>query len=282
MSEIAVRLDRIQLLAWPGREPPKMHGFVLKWDHWVRRQTTVCTYARSRCSQSLTNDAKVFWQYQPLKGWLKPWKISIVSDDLRGLSRHEIERVLKHCQFYRLLLVEVAIDFCPSTGVNRQFIRSHAVFGKSHRCARRKKHELYYGSRKSDKLVRCYEKLEVGAYRVELELHSGLLGRHSISVPDDLVRLPELVPKHFQLVDLDWNQLRRYLAKKIGDRSDGVIAAARRRTTSILRLQRYLRRKGVFNTHRFLVTRTINKDVSRALNKWIRKFNSEEPWADTK
>jgi len=146
-----------------------------------------------------------------------------------------------------------------------------------------KKVDLYYGSRKSDKLVRCYDKREVGAYRVELELHSGLLRRHSIVGLDDLARLPELIcPKHLQFVDLEWNRLARHLAKKIGDRSDVVIAGARRRTDSILRLQRYLRRKGIFNTHRFLVLRAINEDVKRALDKWTRRFNREEPWADTK
>lgn len=148
---------------------------------------------------------------------------------------------------------------------------------------RRKKIDLYYGSRKSDKLVRCYRKPEVGAYRVELELHSGLLRHHGIVELDDLVRLPEvLCPKHLQLVDFAWNRLAGHLAKKIGDRSDDVIAGARRRRTSILRLQQYLRRKGVFNTHRFLMPRAINKDVIRALYKWIRRFNRGEPWAGTK
>jgi hypothetical protein len=141
---------------------------------------------------------------------------------------------------------------------------------------RRKKVDLYYGSRKSGKLVRCYEKPEVGAYRVELELHSGLLRRHEISGIDDLARLLDVIcPKHLQFVDFDWTHLGRHLANKIGNKSDGVIAAARRRTGSLLRLQHYLRRKGVFNTHRFLVPRAINKDVWRALSKWTRQFNGE-------
>jgi len=283
-SDVTVRLDRVQIVssALPGDSPPKtLRGFKRTRDCFVRRQTTTSTYARARHYRSLANGTRIYWQYRRLKSWLMPWKVTIVSDDLSGLSRDEIERVLNYCRFHRLLLVEVAIDFSPSTGVNRRFIRSHAVFGKSHRDPREGISDLYYGSRKSDKLVRCYEKPEVGAYRVELELHSGFLGRNSISQLDDLVRIPVLVcPKHFQLVDLDWNQLRRHLEKKIGDRSDSIIAAAQRRTPSILRLKRYLRRKSIFNVHRFLVPRTINKDVSRALNKWIRKFN-EEPWAYT-
>lgn len=81
---------------------------------------------------------------------------------------------------------------------------------------RRKKVDLYYGSRKSDKLVRCYKKREVGAYRVEPELHSGLLRRYGIIELDDVVRLPDvLCPKQLQFVDFNWNQLARHLAKKI-------------------------------------------------------------------
>ena len=272
-----VSLDDLSPGEEPGLAAQSADGFTLEWDHLVRRQTTVCTYARCRCFRSLTNGAKVFLQYQPLKGWLKPWKVTLVSDDASGLSRDEIKRVLKYCKSYRLLLVEVAIDFSSSMGINKKFIRSHAVFGKSRRRAYTKENDLYYGGRKADKLIRCYEKPKVGAYRVELELHSGLLRRHSISALDDLVRLPALVcPKHLQLVDLDWSRLRRHLANKIGSSSDGVIAAARRRRTSLSRLRQYLRRKGVANTHRFLVPRTMNKDVSRALKEWVRGFDGEQ------
>jgi hypothetical protein len=140
----------------------------------------------------------------------------------------------------------------------------------------RKKVDLYYGSRKSDKFVRCYKKPKVKAYRAELELHSGLLRLLGIVELDDLVRLPEhICPKHFNLVDFDWDQLRRYLARKLGGKGDSVLARARRRSRSILRLQRYLRRKGVLNTHRFLVHLTINNDIRRALDKWARKFDRE-------
>jgi hypothetical protein len=277
MKHINVQLDRVQISssAPTGQKPPLLKGYVIVRDCFVRCQTTTTTYGRCRHYNSLTNNSKIYWQYMRQKGWLKPWKITIVADDKTGLSRDEIERVLRHCRSYQFLTVEIAIDFSPSTGVNKQYIRRHAVFGKSRRRAA-KRNRLRYGSRKSDKLVRCYEKVELGAYRVEPEVHSGLLRRNSISVLGDLVRLPELLcPKHFNLVDFDWDRLRRHLANKMRSSSDGVLAGARRRRTSILRLQRYLRRRGVFNTHRFLVQRTMNKDVTRALNQWAQKFNRE-------
>lgn len=141
---------------------------------------------------------------------------------------------------------------------------------------RREKVDLYYGTRKSGKFIRCYEKPKVDAFRVELELHSGFLRHHSISVLEDLALLPELLcPKHLQFVDLDWVDLGQHLQRKMGIKSGVVIGGARRRTDSISRLQRYLRKRGVFNTHRFLKPRSVNKDVRRALNKWIGTFNSE-------
>jgi hypothetical protein len=128
-----VRIDRVQLVSWapPGLKPPELDGFEIVCDSFVRCQTTTPTYARRRQYQSLTNDTKIFWQYQRLKAWLKPWKITIVADDATGLSYDEAEKVLNHCRHYLFLIVEIAVDFRPSTGVDEWFIRQHAVFGKS-------------------------------------------------------------------------------------------------------------------------------------------------------
>jgi hypothetical protein len=134
---VCVRLDRLQLRSWapPGRKPPKLDGFRIVRDSFVRCQTTTATYARVRQYQSLSNDTKIFWQYQRLKGWLKQWKVTIVADDESGLSYEEVKKVLKHCRHYSFLTVEIAIDFIPSAGVTMRFVRQHAVFGKSRRRA---------------------------------------------------------------------------------------------------------------------------------------------------
>lgn len=132
---MVVRLDRVQFGAEVprGRTPPMVKGFLVVKDTFVRSQTTTSTYARCRQLRSLTNDTKIYWQYCRQKGWLQPWKITMVADDHTGLSRNEIEAVLRHCRSYRFLIIELAVDFSPLTGVNRQFVRRHAVFGKSRR-----------------------------------------------------------------------------------------------------------------------------------------------------
>jgi len=132
-----VRLDRLQVVSWapPGHKPPSLDGFVVTRDSFVRSQTTTSTYARCCQYKSVTDDTKIYWQYSRRKGWLKPWKITIVADDSTGLSRDQIERVLDHCRFYRFLTIEVALDFGPQSAVNREFVKRHAQFGKSRRRA---------------------------------------------------------------------------------------------------------------------------------------------------
>ena len=130
---VRAQIDRVQLISWApkGQKPPTLRDFVVIRDSFVRCQTTTATYARCRQYKSVKDDAKIYWQYNSQKGWLWPWKITIVADDKTGLSYEEIERVLRRCRVYRFLTVEIAIDFSPSTGITRQFIRQHAVFGKS-------------------------------------------------------------------------------------------------------------------------------------------------------
>jgi hypothetical protein len=137
--DIHVQVDRVQIVSWApsGRKPPDLRGFKVTRDSFVRSQTNIKTYARCRHYQSMRNDAKIYWQYQRQKAWLKPWKITIVADDKTGLSYEQIEKVLAYCRHYRFLIIEVAIDFSPSTGVDRGFVRRHAIFGKSRRAQTR-------------------------------------------------------------------------------------------------------------------------------------------------
>ncbi|MGA7503068.1 MAG: hypothetical protein WA859_22430 [Candidatus Sulfotelmatobacter sp.] len=133
-------MDRVQILSWApqGRKPPLLKGYKVVRDCFVRCQTTTPTYARSRQYQSATDDTKIFWQYQRRNSWLKPWKITVVADDATGLSYEQLQTVLKHCIHYRFLTIEIAVDFSPTIGMNRRFVRQHAVFGKSRRYAKRR------------------------------------------------------------------------------------------------------------------------------------------------
>jgi hypothetical protein len=140
MGAINVQLDRVQILSWAprGRKPPRLKGYKVFRDSFVRRQTTTATYARVCQFHSTTDGTKIYWQYQRLKGWLKPWKITVVADDSTGLSYEQLHAVLKYCRFYRFLTIEIAVDFCSSARIDKRFVRQHALFGKSRRHANKK------------------------------------------------------------------------------------------------------------------------------------------------
>ena len=135
---------------------------------------------------------------------------------------------------------------------------------------------LYYGGRKSDKFVRCYEKDELAVFRVELELHSGLLRQHSVSTLADFRFLPGLIyPKHLLFVEVDWKRLEQYLAKRFGTHGSHILAGAREREVSLQRVRKYLTSRGVVNVHRFLMPLAMNEKVVAALNKFARTFGKQ-------
>jgi len=135
----------------------------------------------------------------------------------------------------------------------------------------------YYGSRKSGKLIRFYEKKELNVFRIEGEFHSSLLRRHRIDDEQDLVDVTRaFYPAHLRFVEMDWQKLARYLKKKKGNEAEErILRRAQQRAASIRRVTRYLRRKGVTNVHRFYRSLAINKDIERALEDWATQFEDE-------
>jgi hypothetical protein len=192
--------------------------------------------------------------------------------------------VLKHCRFYRFVLAELAIDFGPRSDVDGAFVRRHALFGKSRRRTDRGgPGQLRYGSRKSGKLVRCYWKSQVNAFRVELEIHSQLLKRHRIEVAEDLAGVIDVIrPKHLRFVRLDWKRLEAHLERRFSPKHQWRIRKARALASrSLQKTFRFLRGQGVHNVHRFTREMRINRAVENALFRWSEDFRKELSWRCT-
>ena len=282
MQGMTVRLDRIQGSSWapPGLSPPSLlEGYKRVKDSFVRCQTSKPTYARRREYRSKTDGKSVFWQYQRRQGFLRPWKVNIYADDRKGLSYEDVAQILRFCHRWRFRSVEVAVDFAPPLGVNSEFVRKYAKFGKCKRRYDLEKHAKgmrYWGSRKGEKFVRCYDKHGLGIYRVEVQLNGGLLRGNGIFNLEHLVNLPDVVfPNHFQFVKVEWSGLRRFLVKKLGNDGRKLYVRSRNRFSSLARLRRQLKKHGVVNIHRFLVPLRINKYTRRALCEWARRFRKE-------
>jgi hypothetical protein len=271
-----VKFDRFQVLAQlpVGARPPEISGYQVVRDSFVRSQTTTQTYARVRELLNPTSGTQIFIQYHPALPGLSPFKLTLVSDDRKTMPLEEIRRILGRFTRHRFSLVEVAWDFQPTSGIDLCFVRRCALFGKSRRNISR----LYalsalYGSRKGQKLVRCYSKKELNSFRVELELHSAWLRRYGISQLEDLRKLPaSLFPNHFRFVDLDWKRLEKCLLHR-GLQAAQIIEEAKQKSDSIHGVLWFLRRSaGVNNAHRFLVDGYGNQTIQESLKKWSQQF----------
>jgi hypothetical protein len=283
---VVARLDRLRVISWAKRywKLRPIPGFRVVRDTRVKPQGKSPTYERVRELASLTSGTEIWWQYRRRRAWLKEWRITWVADDQKGIQPAEILQILKGCRYFRFVLVEFALDFDPDSGVNRRFVKRHGRFGKSHRRKDRGgPGQLRYGSRKSGKLVRCYWKKEVNAFRVELELHGRILakGRHPkhrnynmADVPNTI--LPDHVRDHVRFVRFDWNVLERYLIERFGDEGHSILEKARVKARISLRfVTRFLQKREVPNIHRFLVPMRINAAVDEAITRWAVRFQSE-------
>ena len=260
------KADRIRWDSWSkrGMLVPKVKGFKIVRDiklRWRAGKPTI--YARVRELLSKHSATKAYWQYERRKAWVKQWRVTLIADDLRGVTAHEAWSFCKQLRFFKLLLFELALDFPPDSGIDAGFVQRHGLFGKSRfRPDRGGAGQLRFGSRFSGKLVRCYEKTTVNAFRVEIELHSSLLPRPRRNNLREVteVRWGELadaafsiLPGHCRFVELRFNALGRHLRQRFGERGDVLLERTRSLSNESLHSALgYLRRKGVHNPHRFL------------------------------
>jgi hypothetical protein len=272
-----VRLDRLSFTGiGSSKVPKKIGGFRMLRDFRPRTQGKVVTYGRVRTFCGTSNSALLSLQYKPVLPWLAPWRFTLIADDEDGLSPDEVESVIAQCSSHKPSMVELAFDFDQHSVVNRRFVLQHGRFGKTQRRKDRGgSGNLRYGSRRSPKLVRAYVKVGLGAFRVELEIHSGLLRKFGISSGYELGRLAaKLVPVHLQFLGFRWDSLRAYLIRKFGPLDGGqILEEVRDRAESSLHnATRYLTHRGVPNTHRFLGPLRANRRIRTALRRWAKKF----------
>lgn len=270
-----VKLDRYAFIADARRGGliSAIEGYEVAADFRPRHQGTA-SYARVRRFRSSENSSEIRVQYKPLHPWCRSLRVTLIADDATGITRAERDAVLKTCLNPSSSTIELAFDFPDGSGIDHDFVRQHARFGKSwRRHDRGGKGQLRYGDRRSPKLIRCYWKRNLDCYRIELELHSALLRRIGVSDISEFGRLYTIVPSHFSFVTISWKRLERYLRKKFGRDAQVLLEEARTRAERSLRLALgFLRRSGISNPHRFLVPLQLNREIKMALRKWLAGF----------
>jgi hypothetical protein len=278
------RLDRLVFVCprieperWEERTKVPIHptvpGFRITGDRFVRTKAKITTYRRVRSLVNPKTGTQLFIQYQRAHGFLKPVRVTVVGSDATGILLPDLNRIGDAYGDLLIRTVEIAFDFAPASGVDLEYVRKHALFGKSQPANTGKfPDRLRYGARETNKLVRGYAKSEVGVFRVELELHSGWPG-----LPETDCHLHEtgLAANDFRFVYVRWRALDAHLASE-GARGNRIAAEARLRYRSIHELLRYLRSVGVKNAHRFVRTSKKDVEIREAFEVWRNSVSPRE------
>jgi hypothetical protein len=272
------RLDRMRFSAKPRRGPeiPAIKGFRVLQDFRPKSQGKIASYARVKKLISETTSCAINVQYKPLQPWLKACIVTVIGDDALGITPEEVERIVVGFRNIQLCLVELALDFDRELGIDRQYVRRFARFGKSRqRDDRGGPEQVRFGSRGSTKVVRCYAKKQLDAYRIELEVHRELLRKFGVNKCQDLyIVASNVFPSHVDFVGVRWGRLARTLTRRFGPKGAEILRETRRRRDelSLRDALRFLAEKGVPNPHRFLKRLEINEDVRAALRRWAKQF----------
>lgn len=273
LNRISVKVDRVQFVGQSkGSSVPALPGFRVVSDFRAKKQTSILTYQRIRWLRNAKTKTKVLIHYQPACPWLAPQKLTVFPEDSSGATFQELKAILRVLGRPRLHLIELALDFSTCSGVDKDFIRRCALFGKS-----RPIRLGQQGSRRSAKFVRYYYKRGINAFRVELQLQSAWLRLGGINRLEDFANLPALiVPRHLRFVHLHEETLANHLRRR-GLPVQRILSRAKAHAASIHEVQAYLRKEvGIHNPHRFLRSIRPTNAVLAALKIWAKEWQEEE------
>lgn len=276
--DCVVKLDRLQVECRedprPGlRELPgyKRGHSVYPRMHYNDRELG---YAWAQWFQRTRSGTKFNIEGQPRRGYLSPWRVTLVADDSTGLTGKQVRAVLKVIPDFKLTLVEIAFDFAIQPEQRGLLMRS-VLFGKS-RPARIYRGTHYWGTRKGAKLVRAYWKN--GKFRIELELHARFLRYYGIESISDFSKLATLLPHtHLWFARLQTEKLHGYLQRR-GYRPAEIArigSELARFCTNLFSLAYGIRLEAEMqNARRVLVPVWLNRIVRDAADKWARSWQT--------
>ena len=223
---------------------------------------------------------EIIVESSPNAAWLPKFRITIIPRDTTGLLFEDLRFILELIPEFKLVLIEIALDFPLHSIIDTSFVRQHMLCGKTWmRVGGTAVHERW-GSARSSKVVRGYLKVEASAFRIELQLHARFLRKHQINHACDFSKLATILSgPHIYFAALDGNKLRQYLQRssfphKTKTAILKTVAENRKSLWSTLRL---LRRKWRFaNVRRLLIPLTeMNGIVIAALNQWATQWEKQ-------
>jgi hypothetical protein len=215
----------------------------------------------------------------PNARWLPRFRTTIVPQDPTGLRLEDLSYVLELIPEFKLVLVEVALDFPLASVVDTAFVRERLLCGKTRmRVGGTALHERW-GSARSAKVVRAYVKFEASSFRIELQLNARFLRKHGINHASDFQKLATILPgNHIYFASLDNQKLREHLRRSSlpHKTKTEILRTVTTNQKSLWTTLRLLRRKWHFvNVRRLLrPDQEMNRIVLSALNKWAEQWQT--------
>lgn len=229
-------------------------------------------YARAHWFKRYGSEMKFCVELEPREHYLAPYSVSLFADDNTRLLPEEVFAIRELMPGAKLTLAEVAIDFVLVGEVNRAFVRGHGVFGKSQRDISNKNPTVdRWGTKKSGKCIKSYEKFGNAAYRVEARMRRRFMKPAGIDDVYDFHKFGDLLPGHHILfAQIDENKLIRALRRtRTATETVQIMKQVLALKGGLTNQLEYLRQNaGLKNTRRLLNPHRINGSIRGAFNAW--------------
>ena len=265
LTAIAVSLQA--LCSIPGYRAKKTKSL---WQQLYREVTRILGTGSIR---------EIIIESGPNVGWLPKFRITVIPRDSTGLLFEDLRLILELLPQFKIVLLEVALDFPLQSAVDTIFVREHMLCGKTWmRVGGTALHERW-GTARSSKVVRAYAKFEASSFRIEIQLNARFLRKHQINHALDFAKLATILSSHhIYFASLNDNKLREHLRRSALPHKTKTailksVAESRKSLWSTLRL---LRRTWHFANVRRLLTPLpeMNSVVVAALNQWATQWQT--------
>jgi len=216
----------------------------------------------------------------PNAGWLPKYRIAIVPRDPTGLMFEELRSVLELLPRFKIVVLEIALDFPLESVMDTSFVRQHMLCGKTRmRVGGTALHERG-GTTRSAKVVRAYAKFEAASFRIEFQLNARFLRKHNINHTSDFAKLATILPgNHIYFASLDNQKLREHLRRSglPHNTKIEILKTVAQSRSSLWATLRVLRQRWHFVNVRRLLTPLpeMNSIVVTALNEWATQWQEQ-------
>src|ERR1700733_3589202 len=250
----------------------RVHGTRRLWKRLYRLSTKLTGRRSIR---------EILVEHDPSSLWAPPFRITMIPKDSTGLMRDDLQSVVEFLPDFKLVLLELALDFPLDSVVDVAFVRKHLLSGKMRlsQATSSDRHYERWGSGKGGKAVRAYTKWETYTTRNEWEMRSRFLRRNGINDLFDIQRVPGILSKkHILFAEIDKAKLTaRLRGSGLGATHQfDIVRQVTSREGSLWEALKYLRETvGLTNVQRLLSPLdNVNGAVSEALSDLARQWRT--------